>query len=103
MTCAGSRGHSPGQGQELCPIGAQDVVVLKSAASLRPGKPVENAYIESFNGKFRDECLNEHWFVNMAHARRVIENWRIEYNTERPHSSLDDRTPVEADAPTDHL
>jgi putative transposase len=62
---------------------------------IRPGKPVENAYIESFNGKFRDECLNEHWFITMAHARRVIERWRIEYNTERPHSSLGDRTPVE--------
>jgi putative transposase len=62
---------------------------------IRPGKPVENAYIESFNGKFRDECLNEHWLVTMAHARRVIESWRIEYNTERPHSSLGDRTPVE--------
>jgi putative transposase len=62
---------------------------------IRPGKPVENAYIESFNGKFRDECLNEHWFVNIAHARRVIEKWRVEYNTERPHSSLGDRTPAE--------
>jgi putative transposase len=60
---------------------------------IRPGKPVENAYIESFNGRFRDECLNEHWFVTMAHARRVIEQWRIEYNTERPHSSLGDLTP----------
>jgi putative transposase len=62
---------------------------------IRPGKPVENAYIESFNGRFRDECLNEHWFLTMAHARRVIEHWRIEYNTERPHSSLDDLTPEE--------
>jgi putative transposase len=62
---------------------------------IRPGKPVENAYVESFNGKFRDECLNEHWFVTMAHARRAIENWRIEYNTERPHSSLGDLTPQE--------
>jgi putative transposase len=50
-------------------------------------------YIESFNGKFRDECLNEHWFVTMAQARRVIESWRAEYNTERPHSSLGDLTP----------
>ena len=49
----------------------------------------------SFNGKFRDECLNEHWFVTMAHARAVIEDWRIEYNTERPHSSLRNRTPQE--------
>lgn len=55
---------------------------------IRPGKPIENAYIESFNGRFRDECLNEHWFVTMAQARQVIERWRIEYNTERPHSSL---------------
>jgi putative transposase len=62
---------------------------------IRPGKPVENAYIESFNGRFRDECLNEHWFLTMAHARRVIERWRIEYNTERPHSSLGDLTPEE--------
>jgi putative transposase len=60
---------------------------------IRPGKPVENAYIESFNGRFRDECLNEHWFLTMAHARGVIEKWRIEYNTERPHSSLGDLTP----------
>lgn len=60
---------------------------------IRPGKPVENAYVESFNGRFRDECLNEHWFLTMAHARRIIEAWRIEYNTERPHSSLGDLTP----------
>jgi putative transposase len=62
---------------------------------IRPGKPVENAYIESFNGRFRDECLNEHWFVTLAHARQVIEKWRVEYNTERPHSSLGDLTPEE--------
>jgi putative transposase len=62
-------------------------------AFIRPGKPVENAYIESFNGRFRDECLNEHWFVTMAQARQVIENWRVEYNEERPHSSLGYRTP----------
>jgi putative transposase len=64
-------------------------------AFIRPGKPVENAYVESFNGKFRDECRNEHWFVTMAHARRAIEAWRIEYNSERPHSSLADLTPEE--------
>ncbi len=62
---------------------------------IRPGKPNENAYIESFNGKFRDECLNEHWFVTMKHARQIIENWRIEYNTEREHSSLGKMTPQE--------
>jgi putative transposase len=64
-------------------------------AFIRPGKPNENAYIESFNGKFRDECLNEHWFLSMAHAREVIEAWRIEYTTERTHSSLGDLTPNE--------
>ena len=62
---------------------------------IRPGKPNENAYIESFNGKFRDECLNEHWFLSLAHARSIIEAWRLEYNTERPHSSLGNRTPEE--------
>ncbi|API73082.1 transposase [Ralstonia pseudosolanacearum] len=62
---------------------------------IRPGKPVENAYIESFNGRFRDECLNEHWFVSMRHARQLIEEWRVEYNTERPHSSLGYLTPAQ--------
>ena len=62
---------------------------------IRPGKPNDNAYIESFNGKFRDECLNEHWFLTLAHARQVIEAWRVEYNTERTHSSLGDVTPHE--------
>lgn len=63
-------------------------------AFIRPGRPVENAYVESFNGKFRDECLNEHWFITMAQARRIIETWRQEYNEERPHSSLGDLTPA---------
>jgi putative transposase len=62
---------------------------------ITPGKPVENCYIESFNGRFRDECLNEHWFMSMEHARRVIEEWRIDYNSERPHSSLGYLTPEE--------
>ncbi len=62
---------------------------------IRPGKPNENAYIESFNGKFRDECLNEHWFTSIIDARRIIEAWRIEYNTERPHSSPGNLTPQE--------
>jgi putative transposase len=60
---------------------------------IRPGKPIENAYVESFNGKFRDECLNEHWFVSLADAQAVIEAWRIDYNTVRPHSSLAGATP----------
>lgn len=60
---------------------------------IRPGRPIENAYVESFNGKFRDECLNEHWFVSLADAQAVIEAWRIDYNTVRPHSSIGDVTP----------
>lgn len=55
---------------------------------ITPGRPVENAYIESFNGKFRDECLNEHWFSTLDDARRTIEDWRRDYNEERPHSAL---------------
>ena len=62
---------------------------------IQPGKPTQNCFIESFNGRFRDECLNEHWFLSMRHAREVIENWRNEYNEERPHSSLKNMTPKE--------
>jgi len=68
-------------GIRLCPI--------------NPGKPVENAYIESFNGRFRDECLNENWFITLDHARQIIEEWRIDYNEVRPHSSLGNLTPEE--------
>ena len=63
---------------------------------IAPGKPVQNAYIESFNGKFRDECLNEHWFGSIAEAESVVEAWRQDYNTVRPHSSLGYRTPEQA-------
>src|SRR5258708_5375907 len=62
---------------------------------IQPGKPVQNAYIESFNGKFRDECLNEHWFTSLNDATTEIEVWRNDYNRVRPHSSLDDLTPEE--------
>ena len=60
-----------------------------------PGKPVQNAFIESFNGKFRDECLNQSWHTSLEDARQGIEAWRTDYNTERPHSSLGYRTPEE--------
>jgi putative transposase len=60
---------------------------------IRPGKPIENAFVESFNGKFRDECLNEHWFVSVGEARALIEAWRVDYNTVRPHSALHGATP----------
>jgi putative transposase len=62
---------------------------------IRPGKPIENAYVESFNGKFRDECLNEHWFLNVADAKAAIELWRVDYNNVRPHSALNQATPAE--------
>jgi putative transposase len=61
---------------------------------IRPGKPIENAYVESFNGKFRDECLNEHWFLSIAEAQQIIEAWRVDYNTVRPHRSLGQLTPA---------
>ncbi len=61
----------------------------------RPGKPTDNAYIESFNGKFRQECLDQHWFLSLEDAQERVEAWREDYNHQRPHSSLGDRTPVE--------
>jgi transposase InsO family protein len=54
----------------------------------RPGKPTDNAYIESFNGRLRAECLNQQWFETLAQAREEIENWRVDYNERRPHTSL---------------
>lgn len=65
---------------------------------IRPGKPVENAFIESFNGRLRDECLNQHWFLSLPDARRVITAWQHQYNTARPHRGLQGRTPAQAAA-----
>ena len=62
---------------------------------IRPGKPVENAYIESFNGRVRDECLNLHWFQNLDQARLILRRWREDYNDVRPHTSLNGQTPNE--------
>ena len=62
---------------------------------IEPGKPQQNGTIESFNGKLRDECLNENWFLSLKEAKRVIEKWRNHYNTKRPHSSLGGLTPSE--------
>lgn len=62
---------------------------------IRPGKPVENAFIESFNGRFRDECLNSHWFTGLDDARQRIEAWRRDYNLVRPHSALGGKSPAE--------
>lgn len=62
---------------------------------IQPGKPVQNAYAESFNGRLRDECLNANWFTSLSDARRKIETWRQDYNQQRPHSSLDYLPPAE--------
>lgn len=62
---------------------------------IEPGKPMQNGYVESFNGKLRDECLNEHWFAGLAQAREIVEAWRYDYNHQRPHSALGNRTPQE--------
>ena len=62
---------------------------------IRPGKPVENAYIESFNGRVRDECLNLHWFHSLDQARLILTAWRHDDNDIRPHTSLGGRTPNE--------
>ena len=61
---------------------------------IEPGKPTQNAFVESFNGRFRNESLNQEWFVNLAHARAIIEAWRVHYNTTRPHSALGYQTPA---------
>ena len=62
---------------------------------IAPGKPMQNGFVESFNGRLRDECLNEHLFTNLNEAREIIEAWRIDYNTNRPHTSLNGLTPTE--------
>jgi putative transposase len=70
---------------------------------IRPGKPVDNAYIESFHSRFRDECLNERWFWDLPDAQRQIEAWRQDYNEVRPHESLQHRTPKEFAEAFTHL
>ncbi len=61
---------------------------------ITPGKPMQNGHIESFNGKLRDECLNQHWFLDLADAEQLIEGWRVDYNTVRPHSALGNLPPA---------
>jgi putative transposase len=60
----------------------------------RPGKPTDNALIKAFNGRFRAECLNQHWFMSLADAREKLEAWRGDYNTVRPHSAIGNKTPI---------
>jgi putative transposase len=64
-------------------------------AFIEPGRPVQNAFTESFNGRFRDECLNEHWFLDLPDAEAAIEAWRLDYNAVRSHGQLGGRTPDE--------
>ena len=61
---------------------------------IEPGKPVQNAFVESFNGKFRQECLNTHWFMTLADAREKLETWRGFYNEDRPHSAIGYKVPI---------
>jgi len=61
----------------------------------RPGKPTDHAFVESFNGTFRAECLNAHGFTSLTEAQRIVETWRAEYNESRPHRALGERTPNE--------
>ena len=60
----------------------------------RPGKPTDNAFIEAFNGRFRAECLNTHWFLSLADAQEKVETWRRYYNEERPHGAIGNRPPI---------
>jgi len=62
---------------------------------IEPGKPIQNAFAESFNGRFRDECLNENWFFSMPETREIVEAWRLDYNTQRPHGSIGRIPPAE--------
>ena len=80
--------HVPGAARAPLPGPVRTIVI-------DPGRPVQNAYVESFNGRVRDECLHEHWFTTLEEARRPIEVWRQDYNTVRPHSALDNLTPNE--------
>jgi putative transposase len=60
----------------------------------RPGKPTDNAFIEAFNGRFRAECLNQHWFLPLTDARKMMEDWRRYYNEERPHGTIGNKVPI---------
>ena len=71
------------------------IAVRHKLPYIAPGKPMQNGFVESFNGKLRDECLNEHLFANLKEAREIIEEWRTDYNTNRPHTSLHGLTPTE--------
>ena len=73
----------------------QSLANVRAISPYQPGKPIQNAFIESFNSRFRDECLNEELFHDLKDAKKKIEKWRRYYNEERPHSSLGMKTPVD--------
>ena len=82
----------------LPPEPAELILSLETGVAwhyIQPGKPQQNGFVESFNGRLRDELLNETLFGNLGEARRIIEEWRIDYNSERPHTSLNGLTPNE--------
>jgi len=92
----GERGVSVDQGSEFISRdldlwGYQKGVILDFS---RPGKPTDNSFIESFNGKFRAECLNTHWFMSLDDARTKMEDWRRDYNEVRPHSAIGNKPPI---------
>ena len=83
-------------GPELaCSVMADRAGERVGLAFIPPGQPWRNGYIESFNGRLRDECLNEHWFTSLPHAQAIIEAWRREYNEERPKKGLGGLTPAQ--------
>ena len=91
-------------GPELTGL-AMDHWAMASGVQLRfiePGQPIQNAVVESFHGRLRDECLNEHWFVSLDDARQIVERWRQDYNRLRPHSALSYRSPQEFRLAFDH-
>jgi putative transposase len=84
-------------GSEFCSQ-AMDLWAYQNGVRMafsRPGKPTDNAFVESFNGTFRAECLNAHWFASLTGAQRIVETWRAEYNESRPHRALGEKTPNE--------
>ncbi|WP_390615424.1 integrase core domain-containing protein [Botrimarina colliarenosi] len=97
-SCASPRGghsRSPSVPDDAFFASSEALSALPSASPAAPRRPSASPGIESFNGRVRQECLNQHWFLSLADAEEKIEDWGIDYNTVRPHSSLGDRTPKE--------
>ena len=91
---SGLRVHLPRSG----PVGLPQ---RRHPGLLRPGKPTDNAFIEAFNGRFRAECLNAHWFLSLADTAEKLEDWRSYYNEDRPHSAIGNKPPISLMNPGD--